>query len=339
MTQLFAITTRGLETVSAAEMARLPGVQVGAVSYRKVCAKAGESLSALLDLRTVDDVFLDLAAWTDILPQRSMLAKFTEWSGHLRLEPALQAVAGLRKVGNAPDFSVTVNFVGKRNYSADEIKIAVADGIVSRYPWAYTSEDRSAINIRVFIEHAVASVGMRLGAGALHSRSYKQAHISGSLKPSVAAAMLEIGEVQPGMRLLDPMCGAGTIVIEAARCGAEATGGDSGLEALAAAAANAQSAGLGPCFARWDAQRLPLASGSVERIVCNLPWDRQVVVDENIAIFYRKSSAEMERLLGPGGQALLLTSLPNLVQFERLTLVSQTEISLFGQTPVIMRFA
>ena len=163
MTQLFAITTRGLETVSAAEMARLPGVQVGDVSYRKVCAKAGESLSALLDLRTVDDVFLDLATWTDILPQRSMLAKFTEWSGQLRLEPALQAVAGLRQVGNAPDFSVTVNFVGKRNYSADEIKIAVADGIVSRYPWAYTSEDRSAINIRVFIEHAVV-VNQAVGA-------------------------------------------------------------------------------------------------------------------------------------------------------------------------------
>ena len=293
----------------------------------------------LLDLRTVDDVFLDLATWVGIPAQRSALEKLRELSGMLRLEPALEAVAGLRHVGPAPDFSVTVNFVGKRNYSADEIKIAVADGLVSRYPWAYTSEDRSAVNIRVFIEHETAFVGMRLSASALHSRAYKQAHISGSLKPSVAAAMLELGEALPGMHILDPMCGAGTIVIEAALRGAKSWGGDSGREALAAAAANAQSAGVGPRFASWDAQSLPLDARSVDRVVCNLPWGRQVVVDEQMGAFYRKGCAEMERVLIPGGQIILLTSLPDLVQFNHMTLLAQTEISLFGQTPLIMRFA
>ncbi len=339
MTNIFAITTRGLEQVSAAEMAGVAGVQVELVSYRRISATVGENLSGLLALRTVDDVFLDLALWPEIAPQRSGLAQMRELSKQLRLTAALEQVAPLLHVGGLPSFSVTANFVGKRNYNADEIKKAMADGIVKRLHWEYTNEDLSAVNLRIFIEHDKAYVGLRLSVVPMHSRRYKQVHISGSLKPSVAAAMLDIAKVQPGQSLLDPMCGAGTIPIEAALIGARAWGGDNNAEALTAARANAEAAEVTPRLDAWDARQLPLPDGCVERVVTNLPWGRQVVVDEQIADLYAKVCMEIERVLAPGGTIVLLTSLPDLVRFERLRIQEQTEISLFGQTPVIMRFA
>ena len=59
MTRVFALTTRGLEAVCADEMAALPGVTIKQIAYRRVTATCGAPLSSLLDLRTVDDVFLD----------------------------------------------------------------------------------------------------------------------------------------------------------------------------------------------------------------------------------------------------------------------------------------
>jgi len=335
---IFALTARGLEQISAAEMGRMAGVQVEQVAYRRVCASAN-NLDGLLALRTVDDVFLELAAWGEIVAQRSALARLKDLSAQLTLAPALAAAGPYLHLSSRPSFSVTANFVGKRNYNADEIKRAVSDGVVSRYRWEYGSEDVCAINLRVFIEHATAYVGLRLSPAPLHSRLYKQAHLSGSLKPNVAAAMLELAGVEAGMSLLDPFCGAGTIPIEAGLGGAQAWGGDVSAAALAAAAQNAAAAGIRMWLAHWDARRLPLASGSLERIVSNLPWGRQVVVDEEISRLYARACAEMERVLAPGGRIALLTNLTGLVGFERLRPAGETEISLFGQTPTIIIFA
>jgi 23S rRNA G2445 N2-methylase RlmL len=148
---------------------------------------------------------------------------------------------------------VTANFVGKRNYSTDEIKDALAVGISDQYGWPYAAEDKSEVNIRIFLEHEWAYVGMRLAATPLHRRPYKQSNLPGSLKPTIAAAMLYIAGVLPGESVLDPFCGAGTILIEAALLGAEAYGGDNDPQALAAARNNAVLAGVSIAVEPWDA--------------------------------------------------------------------------------------
>src|SRR5690606_19149211 len=102
-----------------------------------------------------------------------------------------------------------------------------AAGVEAISGWRYRPSDQeSEINIRLFMEHEHVYVGMRLGDRPLYKRPYKQAHVPGSLKPSVAAALLQLAGVQAGDRVLDPCCGAGTILIEAALMGARAQGGD-----------------------------------------------------------------------------------------------------------------
>ena len=74
MTDIFALTTRGLESTSAREMASVPGVSVTQVAYRRVAAACTGPLGPLLGLRTVDDVFLDVATWRGIGRPRRALA-------------------------------------------------------------------------------------------------------------------------------------------------------------------------------------------------------------------------------------------------------------------------
>lgn len=343
MTALFALTSRGLENICAREMARF-GLAVGEIAYRRVHAQASgdlrpQHLRLLLALSTADDLFLEVSHWSGISHTRAALETLRELAEQLPLRPALALCAQLRPIDRRPLFSVTANFVGRRNYSTEEIKTALAGGIEASTGWVYTSDDgEAALNVRLFIEHSDALVGVRLAATPLHRRGYKQAQRPGSLKPPVAAALLEMLDLQPGEKLLDPCCGAGTILVEAAGRGGLVQGGDSDEDAVAATIANAENAGVALSVEVWDARSLPLADASADVIACNLPWDRQVAIDGDEAAFYAQLCAEMERVLVPGGRVALLTNRPELLHFERLARREQVEISLFGQRPVISVF-
>lgn len=339
MLPIFALTGYGTERIAAKEMGEIPGLQVGEVAYRRVCATCGGELAPLLGLRTVDDVFLKVDEWDGLPPQRVGLQHLQQRSEQWNLHRMLKILLRVRTIEPANIFSVTVSFVGRRNYTAEEVKQAVAEGIHRRYRWEYFPEDQeSPLNVRVFIEHEHVLVGVRVGARPLHRRAYKQVHLAGSLKPSVAAALLRFAGVKQGHVFLDAFCGAGTLAIEAAWLGADCLGGDLSPEALQAARANARLAGQAVEWCRLDATHLPFASRSIDRMASNLPWGRQVAVDSRLEDLYRAACAEMERVLVPQGRVVLLTSLPELVAFARLRLIDRLEISLFGQRPAALLF-
>jgi tRNA (guanine6-N2)-methyltransferase len=336
MRRVFALTTRGLESVSAEEIAALNGVTVDKVTYRRVVAICAGPMAPLLELCTVDDVFFDVATWPGIGRPRSALATLNAECARLDLRRAAAACAEIRSIGEPPAFSITANFVGRRNYTTQEIKQVCAEGIATGHNWPYAPDDSVAdLNVRIFIEHATAFVGVRLAKRPLHRRSYKQSHVPGSLKPPVAAALLSLAEVGPGMRVLDPCCGGGTILIEAATRGAVSHGGDNDPVTTAAAQTNIDAARAAACVQLWDAQALPVPDASFERVVSNLPWGRQAGVDASLASFYQRVCAEIRRVLAPGGRVSLLTNAPHLVDFRDLDRTEQIEISLFGQTPTI----
>jgi len=336
--RIFAIATRGLEAVCAEEIGGLPGLKVDSVGYRRIAAACDAPLESLLSLRTVDDVFLDIAQRSGIGRQRSNLETLHRLSAQLDLFTAAHLCSTLRTVGNPPSFSVTANFVGRRNFNAEEIKQAVSEGILIGHPgWTYYSDDSAAdLNVRVFIEHDSAHVGMRIGQTPLHRRPYKRRHVPGSLKPSVAAALVLLSEAEPGMRVLDPCCGAGTILIEAVLRGCDVVGGDIDRAVIDAANSNAQAAEVAIQLCEWDAQQLPIAAASVDRILCNLPWGREVEVATQVRVLYQQMLRQMQKVLAPNGRMVLLTIAPHLVNLEGYSREKEIEISLFGQTPTIL---
>ena len=59
---------------------------------------------------------------------------------------------------------------------------------------------------------------------------------------------------------------------------------------------------------RWDSTELPLDRESVDRIVCNPPFGEQMLTPELVIPLYQEAAAEWDRVLRPGGRAVLLVS-------------------------------
>ncbi|HLY32385.1 MAG TPA: methyltransferase domain-containing protein [Ktedonobacterales bacterium] len=345
----YALTTTGLEAISADELHALPGVSIASMAYRRIVGQCAHPLDALLSLRTVDDVFLTLANWSGIEHTRATLGRLRDLSQQLPSDVLTDAFCAHIQARGAdqpgalnatPTFSVAASFVGARRYSAEEAKQALALGVAAGMGWRYQPDDRLAdCNLRLFIEQSDALLGMRLGKTPLHERAYRRVHRPGALKPSIAAAMLRLAHVGPGKRLLDPCCGTGVIAIEAALAGADALGSDLDPCALDAARINAQAAGVSPGFVQMDTRALMIPSGSLDAIVSNLPWGRQVTVSGGLTQLYQQALTEMRRVLAPYGRLVLLTDQPDLARHPALRLIERYDISLFGRRPAILVFA
>lgn len=98
---------------------------------------------------------------------------------------------------------------------------------------------------------------------------------SSSISSRMARAMVNIAG-QPGQRLLDPCCGAGTILIEAASLGLEAVGCDINPLWPPRALENAQNFGLSVGAFVADATEV---SGCFDMVVTDLPYGRNVLLD------------------------------------------------------------
>ena len=107
-------------------------------------------------------------------------------------------------------------------------------------------EQEPELDLRVLLEDDWALLGLRLGALPLHRRAYKVASRPGSLKPPVAYCLGLLAALAPGAVVLDPACGAGTILVEAAALISSGIvcGGDLDAAALETAQANLQAAGM-----------------------------------------------------------------------------------------------
>lgn len=149
----------------------------------------------------------------------------------------------------------------------------------------------------------------RIGRRPLSTRSWRQANYRGSLNANFAAAMVELSRPQPGERLLNIMCGSGTILLEAMQrqrlrgsCGI-----DNDAAALAAAGINSRHAGLPARWLQGDARRLPFAAASFDIICADLPWGQTHGSRADNRALYREALTEAGRVSRPSGRLVILT--------------------------------
>jgi tRNA G10 N-methylase Trm11 len=127
--------------------------------------------------------------------------------------------------------------------------------------------------------------------------------------------MVRLADVGQGEMLLDPCCGAGTILAEhlESRRNARALGGDIDKKALAAARSNLRRF-AGAHLVCWDAGQLPLADAMCRRIACNPPFGKQLAKPHEIHDLYHGLVSECNRVLTPGGRTVFLVADPRPLQ-------------------------
>ncbi len=93
---------------------------------------------------------------------------------------------------------------------------AVYDRLSARYRVARLSESAETREIRLYLERDECTVGVDLSGDNLSRRGYRKRVAEAPLRETIAAAMVLLSTWKRKLPLYDPLCGSGTIAIEAA---------------------------------------------------------------------------------------------------------------------------
>jgi tRNA (guanine6-N2)-methyltransferase len=266
-------------------------------------------------LRTAEDVFAvvgyrdGLAERADALDRIRAASRDARW-----LEDALVAHARFvpgSRAGRRLRYRVVSRMVGEHPFRRIDMGREVARGIGERedHNWRLVEEEADVEFWATMLEGEFI-LALRLSGNEMRQREYKVTHLAGSLRPSVAAALAWLSEPSAEDTVLDPFCGAGTILIERAHFGRyrKLIGSDRDPPALRAAREN-----IGPRYKPlelhpWDATAIPLEAASVDKIVTNLPWGMRHGSHSENRRLYPQVINEFKRLVRPGGMIVMLTA-------------------------------
>ncbi|XP_039995297.1 THUMP domain-containing protein 2 isoform X2 [Xiphias gladius] len=195
-----------------------------------------------------------------------------------------------------------------RYFSTQDVSKLIGVGLGRLLGWkADLKNPQLEINVCLSDDHCL--LGIPLTRLPLSNRSYIK---TTGLRSTIAWAMASLAQIQPGFFVVDPMCGVGTILTEAAQehQAARFLGTDIDDRQLQKANENIEFAEVGNRIQLLKASSmvLPLPSASVDAVVCDLPFGRKFGAKTNMAANLPVILTEMERVLCVGGTLVLLLS-------------------------------
>ncbi len=219
--EFFATTAKGLEELLAGELRELGAERVA-------LARAGVSFAGPLE------VAYGACLWSRVanrvlLPLASFPAETAD-----ALYAGVRSVAWADHVGRrgtiAVDCTTSQSRLAHSHYAALKTKDAIVDQMRERAgvrPSVDVSRPDVRVNLYVHRDRAVISVD--LSGQSLHRRAYRAKGVPAPLKETLAAAILLLAEwpqlARAGAPFVDPMCGSGTLPIEAGLMAADVAPG------------------------------------------------------------------------------------------------------------------
>lgn len=148
-----------------------------------------------------------------------LLAEF-EASTFDQLFEGVHSIAFEKYISLAESFPVKGRCLDSKLMSVPDcqkiIKKAAAKRLSEKYSVPWLEETGSLHQIQFLIMHDKVSIMLDTSGAGLHKRGYRAESNEAPIKETLAAAMVEISRVRPNHFVTDPMCGSGTILIEAA---------------------------------------------------------------------------------------------------------------------------
>lgn len=208
--RFLASTNRGIETVAIEEIHSLVGASPAVHHPGMVAFEADES------------ALYTLHCWARSLHR--ILIERTR-AGFESLEDIYDIACGLDITSLlAPDqaFAVRAERHGEHDFDSPDVERVVGQAFVDTYRTATSTRppvdlDSPSVVIRVFVRHDRVLIAVdATGGRSLHRRWYRSVEHDAALRPTLAYAMLHVAGYDGTSDIVDPMCGAGTIPIEAA---------------------------------------------------------------------------------------------------------------------------
>jgi 23S rRNA (guanine2445-N2)-methyltransferase / 23S rRNA (guanine2069-N7)-methyltransferase len=133
-----------------------------------------------------------------------------DWSEHLTVDGTL-----------AVDFTTVGSFLDHTQFGSRKVKDAIVDQFrdaTGRRP--SVDPARPDVRVRVHVENNRAEISLDLAGESLHKRGWRMAGGEAPLKENLAAGLLLLADwpalAAKGAPFVDPMCGSGTLLVEAA---------------------------------------------------------------------------------------------------------------------------
>jgi putative N6-adenine-specific DNA methylase len=99
------------------------------------------------------------------------------------------------------------------------VKKAIVEKMKIRYPRKWFEEDGPKYRIQVALLKDRVTLTIDTSGAGLHKRGYRKLSAEAPLKETLAAALISISRWKADRAFIDPLCGSGTIPIEAALIG------------------------------------------------------------------------------------------------------------------------
>ena len=216
-TRFFATVPRRMEHLLVEELRRLGAVEIQESRSGVYFAGGLETaLRVCLWSRLASRVLLPLAEFPTATPEELYAgAAAIAWEEHLAPEGTL-----------AVDCTLTASRLNHSHYAALKVKDAIVDRFRNRCGIRPSvAVERPDLRINVHVHRDVATISLDLSGESLHRRGYREEGGAAPLKENLAAAiLLKAGWPETAQKngvLVDPMCGSGTLPIEAALMAAD----------------------------------------------------------------------------------------------------------------------
>ena len=207
MYDLIATSTFGIESITAKELKAL-GYEDLKIENGKVTFEGDEMDIAIcnIHLRTADRVLIKMAEFeAKSFEELFQGTKKVEWSKIIPIDGIMHVVGKSVKstLHSVPDCQSIV-------------KKAVVKSMSESYGIETFSESGPVYKIEVSILKDVVTLTIDTTGPGLHKRGYRELAGIAPLKETLAASILLISRWNDDFELIDPFCGSGTILIEAA---------------------------------------------------------------------------------------------------------------------------
>jgi len=318
----YAQTMPGAEKIAWLEIKeKLPGAKFKEFLFAEsqngiVCFDYDGAAADLFHCRSLEDIFVTALPsqkltrdWIDLRKIADEVADTAVFTQALKVHKSLQT----RQRGTV-SYRVISRKYGKHQYRRKDVADAVMKGMARRAPKWRPVADHAQIEIWVNVLGSQLLGGIRLSDRTMRHRFGKKQELPAALRPSLAAAMVYLSQPQSADRFLDPLCGSGTILMERRLAGPfqQMLAGDVGQEQVLTTRHNLWGQSKTPPAAtavfQADAQKMPVAAGTVDKIVTNLPFGKQISSADQLTRLYPQLFREMERVLAPNGRAIVLSS-------------------------------